>query len=144
MTSPAGGFPGCCRITRPRFLLGAGAGLAVGAPLAWLALQSRLGRGGFSGRTAEVRRPELAMPGRFPGRVVEVNHPGAVSDAHVIARPAVRAMVDRGLCELTGAEYPREAWRSFFEAGDVVGIKVNPVGRRPLPGEAGRVAGAVG
>src|SRR5262249_34380658 len=35
----------------------------------------------------------------------------------------------RGMCELTGADHPSEAWKSFFTKGDVVGIKVNPVGQ---------------
>jgi hypothetical protein len=73
-----------------------------------------------------------------------VRHPGAVSADNVIDEAAVAAMMDRGMRELTGADHPVEAWRTFFEPGDVVGIKVNPVGRRPLPGEEGRVAGAVG
>src|SRR5262245_22226493 len=138
--------PGCCGITRRGFLLGAAAGLAAGVPLTWLG--SRILHGDaappFTGRTREVPNPTYAMPGRFPGRVVEVQHPGAVSDTHQINADAVRAMMDRGMTELTGADYPVEAWRSFFEPGDVVGIKVNPVGRKPKPGEAGRVPNAVG
>jgi hypothetical protein len=83
------------------------------------------------------------MPGPFPGRVIEVHGPGVFS-GDALHRPTVKAMMDRGLCELTGAEHPSEAWHRFFAVGDVVGIKVNPVGRPPRPGEAGRVAGAVG
>src|SRR5262249_6655366 len=30
--------------------------------------------------------------------------------------------------EMTGADEAVEAWRSFFEPGDVVGIKMKPVG----------------
>ena len=30
--------------------------------------------------------------------------------------------------DLTGADDAVEAWRTFFEPGDVVGIKMNPVG----------------
>jgi uncharacterized protein (DUF362 family) len=48
------------------------------------------------------------------------------------------------MCQLTGADHPEEAWKRFFEPGDVVGIKVNPVGRAPRSGEPGRVPGAVG
>ena len=43
-------------------------------------------------------------------------------------REAVKLTLDRGLVALTGATDPTEAWRSFFEPGDVVGIKMNPVG----------------
>ena len=68
------------------------------------------------------------MPGRFPGRVVEVDHPASVRDG-VPDPEVVRLMVDRGIAALTGIAEPVEAWRSMFEKGDVVGIKVNPVGR---------------
>jgi len=67
------------------------------------------------------------LPGPFPGRVVEVHHPGCVVNHRVVGEP-VRDMVGRGLRELTGAPDATEAWRRFFEPGDVVGIKVNPVG----------------
>jgi hypothetical protein len=55
-------------------------------------------------------------------------------------------MVDRGMAELTGYE-PGDvtcAWKALFEKDDVVGIKVNPVGRKPKPNEPGRVHNAVG
>jgi hypothetical protein len=84
------------------------------------------------------------MPGRFPGRVVEVRRPDAVSADWRIHAEAVDAMIDRGMCALTGADDPRQAWQSFFRPDDVVGIKVNPVGRKPKPHEGDRVANAVG
>jgi uncharacterized protein (DUF362 family) len=146
--SPSDGDRG---ITRRGFLLGTAAGLGVGAPLAWYGLDwLRRHQGGqpelspFTGRTQEASSPRFAMPGPFPGRVVEVHHPGSVSPDHRIYPEAVRAMMGRGMCGLTGADHPQEAWQRFFERGDVVGIKVNPVGRAPKPGEPGRVAGAVG
>ena len=43
-------------------------------------------------------------------------------------RAAIHTAVDRGMTELTGATDAVEAWRSFFEPGDVVGVKMNPVG----------------
>ena len=43
-------------------------------------------------------------------------------------REAIRQTVARGMKELTGADDAVEAWRSFFEPGDVVAIKMNPVG----------------
>jgi uncharacterized protein (DUF362 family) len=70
----------------------------------------------------------LGIPGPYPGRVVEVRHPDSVRDG-VPNFDAVRAMVRRGMADLTGIAEPVEAWRSMFEAGDVVGIKVNPVGQ---------------
>jgi uncharacterized protein (DUF362 family) len=120
-TTPCGGR----RITRRGFLLGAAVGLCTGAAAAWLGQRAHRA---FTGRTVEVPRPEYGMPGRYPGRVVEVHHPAAVGDDHRIDPPTVRQMMHQGMCELTGAGHPREAWRRFFEVDDVVGIKVNPVG----------------
>src|SRR6516162_5459071 len=42
-------------------------------------------------------------------------------------------MMARGMTELTGADHPVEAWRRFFSPGEVVGIKVNPVGLQHRP-----------
>jgi uncharacterized protein (DUF362 family) len=77
---------------------------------------------------AEPAARALGIPGPYPGRVVEVRHPDSVRDG-VPNAEAVRAMVSRGITGLTGIAEPVEAWRSLFEAGDVVGIKVNPVGQ---------------
>jgi hypothetical protein len=118
-------------------LLGAGAGLAAGVPLAWYGLDF-LERPRFRGRTAEVARPEFAMPGPFPGRVIEVNHPDSVRPDSTINAAAVPAMMGRGMCALTGTDHPTEAWRRLFQRGDVVGIKVSPVGRRQ-PGRTAAV-----
>ncbi len=70
---------------------------------------------------------KLRMPGLFPGRVVGVSHPGCLVDGKFQAEPIGRVVRD-GLLRLTGAPDVPSAWRLFFEPGDVVGIKVNPVG----------------
>src|SRR5438067_11154904 len=75
--------------TRRRFLAGAGLGLLAGAPLGWLALKGwRYFDGSwhspFTGQSHEVSRPAFAMPGPFPGRVIEVRHPGAVDAAGAV------------------------------------------------------------
>jgi uncharacterized protein (DUF362 family) len=101
-------------------------------PLTWFATRHRTSTDelprSFTGRTAEQPRSALAMPGPFPGRVVEINHPASVRSDNTICADTVKVMMDRGLCELTGADDATAAWRRFFEPGDVVGIKVNPVG----------------
>ena len=71
---------------------------------------------------------KLAMPGLFRGRVVAVEHPGSIIAGHYQAEP-VRQMMRKGMAELTGADGWADAWRLFVEPGDVVGIKVNPVGQ---------------
>lgn len=80
----------------------------------------------------DVRAPEiplspLAMPGLFPGRVVEVVHPGSVLNRRV-SQQAVRTMVDEGMKALTGESAPADAWARFVSPADVVAIKVNPSG----------------
>jgi uncharacterized protein (DUF362 family) len=67
----------------------------------------------------------LAMPGLFPGRVVEVVHPEAIRERR-ISEPAVRAMLASGMAALTGDRSPSDAWARFVAASDVVAIKVNP------------------
>jgi uncharacterized protein (DUF362 family) len=73
-------------------------------------------------------RSRLAMPGPYRGRVVAVSHPGSIVDGKFGAEP-IAQMIERGMKELTGAPDARAAWRVFAEPGDVVGIKVNPVGQ---------------
>jgi uncharacterized protein (DUF362 family) len=69
---------------------------------------------------------KLAMPGPFPGRVVEVHHPAAIVSGKYQVEP-VKQMMQKGMAELTGGNWT-EAWRMFAQPGDVVGIKLNPVG----------------
>ncbi len=78
-----------------------------------------------SAATAD-RRP--GIPGPYPGRVVAVRHPAAILN-NQYQPAAVGQMIERGLTELTYAGSLVESLREFFEPGDVVGIKVNGVGR---------------
>jgi uncharacterized protein (DUF362 family) len=123
-------------MTRRGFVAGAAAGLAAGVPLTWLGLRAfdQFRRGepvpSFTGRSVEDPRPRFAMPGPFPGRVIEVRHPGSVRPDNTINPDAVKVMIEHGMCELTGADHAVEAWRRFFEPDDMVGIKVNPVGQK--------------
>jgi uncharacterized protein (DUF362 family) len=80
------------------------------------------------------------MPGPFPGRVIEVQHPGAVRADQTVVADAIAPMLSRGMCALTGAEDATDAWKRFFQPGDIVGIKVNPVGMR---GDREEVVGAI-
>src|SRR5689334_13941982 len=69
----------------------------------------------------------LGMPGPYPGRVIAVENPGCIVSGTYQPEP-VRQMVERGMKELTGAPTGQAAWRALFQKGDVVGIKVSPVG----------------
>ena len=66
------------------------------------------------------------MPGKYPGSVVRVHDAKSINTAtNRIDPAAVKEMLSRGMRGLTGASDVRDAWRSFFEPQDVVGIKVN-------------------
>lgn len=120
--------------SRRAFLAGTAAGIVGGGALGWFARDYRQ-------LPALAQAPIVpateggGLPGRYPGKVVEVNHPGAVgpsknSDGYSERnRPAVKQMLDRGMCALVGCEHPVDAWRTFFNIGDRVGIKVVPVGK---------------
>jgi Domain of unknown function (DUF362) len=70
----------------------------------------------------------FAAPGLYPGRVIEVKNPAMIRQGFK-DRTAIKASLDKGLTELTGAPHAVDAWRTFFEPGDVVGIKVVPNGQ---------------
>jgi len=133
----------CKRFGRRAFLLGAGAGLVAGSSPLWgpavkdFFASTRV-QSPRAGRTSNLP----PMPGLYPGRVIEVKDDASVRPDYSISQPTVANMLQRGMTELTGYRGDqREAWRRFFQVGDVIGIKVNPVGRRALPTEGGRVAG---
>lgn len=75
------------------------------------------------------------MPGPYPGRVVAVQNSGAIQGG-VYQAAAIEKMMHRGMQELTGAPGWPDAWRVLFERGDVVGIKVSPVGGPKLCSDA--------
>jgi hypothetical protein len=70
---------------------------------------------------------KLAAPGLYPGHVVEVRNAGMYKNG-IRDAAAIKATLDRGIKELTGASDAVEGWKHFFEPGDVVGIKVVPNG----------------
>jgi hypothetical protein len=84
------------------------------------------------------------MPGPYPGRVVSVTSERCVDTTTNASDPdVVREMMDRGMCALTSARTPEEAWRRFFEPSDVVGIKVNCGGHPNVVSDYAIVAEAV-
>src|SRR5690348_5499880 len=101
------------------------AGGAVGAAFGATTVPARMLAAQVSSKAAASK---LAMPGLFRGRVVAVEHPGSIIEGKYQADP-VRQMMRKGMTDLTGAAGWVDAWRLFVEPGDVVGIKVNPVGQ---------------
>ncbi len=74
----------------------------------------------------KVPKAECALPGPFPGRVVEVRNPACLVDDKVDAK-VVDEMFEQGITRLTGKNL-KESFELFFKPDDVVGLKVNPVG----------------
>ncbi len=74
-----------------------------------------------------AKKSPLAMPGLYPGRVVEVADSRSIVGNRV-SQPVVHDMLERGLKELTGEISALAAYAKFIEPKDVVGIKINPSG----------------
>ena len=97
----------------------------------------------------DVPLSKLAMPGLFPGRVIQASHAGALLNGR-IQQPAVGQMLDQGMRALTGESSARDAWAKFIEPSDIVALKVNPSGTPttttsiPLMREVIRALNAVG
>ena len=83
---------------------------------------------GGSARLTAKADESPGIPGPYRGKVVGVSHSKCVRGGDYQPKP-IREMLNRGMCELTGASNPTDAWRRFFTPGDLVGIKVNPVGQ---------------
>ncbi len=108
---------------RRQFLIaGAAMPALAGMSLTYVSAQES---GAAAGKAAAGEK--WGIPGPYPGRVIEVRNPRMIKN-DVKDRQAIHAAVERGMKELTGATDAVEAWRSFFEPGDVVGVKMNPVG----------------
>jgi uncharacterized protein (DUF362 family) len=96
----------------------------IAAALAGVTVKGLAQGAQVSSRTAPTR---LSMPGLYRGRVVAVHSESSISGG-VFQGDTIRRMLHRGMTQLTGAPDWTAAWKQFVEPGDVVGIKVNPVG----------------
>ena len=74
----------------------------------------------------KVPKGKHALPGPFPGKVVEVKDARSLVDDR-FDPTVIDQMFERGIRTLTGKDMT-QSFAMFFEPGDVVGIKVNPVG----------------
>ncbi len=110
----------CGGLGRREFLAGA-ASLPILAGLNVSAQEPK------AAKDSKATAGKLGVPGPYPGRVIEARNPAMIRDG-VKDREAIGKTLGVALTNLTGADDPVEAWRSFFEPGDVVGIKMNPVG----------------
>ncbi len=108
----------------------ASAGLVLGTPTLW-AQDAQKNQPPPRPKTniedgLKIPRTPSSLPGPFPGRVVEVHHPNAMSENQIDAN-ALKQMVKTGIENLTGHDL-HKSFKLFFKKDDVVGIKVNPVG----------------
>lgn len=88
------------------------------------------------GATAKGSSPvKNGMPGPYPGRVIEVRHPDSIQNGVYQSGP-IESMMHKGMTELTSAPAWPDAWKSLFQKGDVVAIKVSPVGGPNLCSDA--------
>jgi hypothetical protein len=76
-------------------------------------------------------RNENSMPGKYPGRVVRVNDKNSSVDGVIKDEPVFNMLRD-GILELTGDTDINVAWRKFVSPGEVIGLKVNPIGGKLL------------
>jgi hypothetical protein len=113
---------GGCLSRRRLLALGASVPVLAGTSLIHVSAQEPRAAAGKSDPGTK-----WGIPGPYPGRVVEVRHSQMIKN-DVKNREAIKQATARGMTELTGATDAVEAWRSFFEPGDVVGVKMNPVG----------------
>lgn len=72
------------------------------------------------------QRTEISMPGKFSGKVVQINHSNSVVENKIVYNAAYE-MIAKGMLELTGAATLKDAWRMFVNEKDRIGLKVNPV-----------------
>ena len=74
----------------------------------------------------KVPKGPHALPGPFPGKVVQVTDTRCIKADKVDAK-VVAEMVEKGITNLTGKGM-KKSFKLFFDKDDVVGIKINPVG----------------
>jgi hypothetical protein len=80
---------------------------------------------------AKVPRTSSSMPGKFPGKVIHLKSSKAVVNGDPVEKEAY-AMIEKGMIELTGKKSLKEAWRTFVNPGEKIGLKVNPVAGKDL------------
>ena len=73
-----------------------------------------------------VPKSKSALPGPFPGKVIQVRDRNALVEDKFDAK-TISEMFDTGLKSLTGINR-KKSFELLFTKSDVVGIKVNPVG----------------
>lgn len=75
-----------------------------------------------------LKHPRTAnsMPGKFPGKVVQVYHDKCI-EKNKFDLNTIDDMVKSGMLNLTGVKDISDAWRMFVSPKEIIGLKVNPV-----------------
>jgi hypothetical protein len=80
---------------------------------------------------AKVPRNTSSMPGKFPGKVVQVNNIKAIVNNEIVEKEAY-SMIEKAMLKLTDEKDIGKAWRVFVNPGERIGLKVNPVAGKDL------------
>lgn len=83
------------------------------------------------GEALAIPRTACSMPGKYPGKVVRVNHPDCVVDGKP-SEERVYEMLKKTICSLAGENDPAKAWLQFVGPEDTIGLKVNPIAGKLL------------
>lgn len=76
-----------------------------------------------------IEKPSWAGAGKpGHGRIVRIIDEQMIKNDRPVLDEAIR-MLERGICEFTGKSKPAEGWSSIFSASDMVGIKINCLGK---------------
>jgi len=104
-----------------------GTGLLLGTPSMWAQEKKQADKPKTNiDEALKIPRTKHSLPGPFPGKVIKVHNPNAMTEKGPVA-DVIFEMFDKGLFQLTGKN-PKDSFGLFFKTDDVVGIKVNPVG----------------
>jgi hypothetical protein len=76
-------------------------------------------------------KTETSMPGKFPGKVVQVINKHAVIEDKPV-KDAAYQMLAEAMLQLTGAATLKEAWLMFVQPHEKIGLKLNPIGGKLL------------
>lgn len=76
-------------------------------------------------------KTETSMPGKFPGKVVQVMNKHAVIEDKPV-KDAAYQMLAEAMLQLTGAATLKEAWLMFVQPHEKIGLKLNPIGGKLL------------
>lgn len=79
----------------------------------------------------KIPRTKTSMPGLYPGKVVKAFHPDSVVN-DVPVESVAYSMLSQSMLLLTGAKSVQEAWKQFVSPTEVIGLKVNPIGKALL------------